>query len=139
MSTCLYRTGHELTDRKVAARHAPSAPDASTGAVGGVIRPRELYGRFEARLGPVTTELTHSVEFAHAVTIFGETSIRLRRAASRLSARVWHAVNLPAGTDVQRLRTHLGSLDRDVRMLTLELERQRTEARRRGDSGSHHD
>jgi hypothetical protein len=38
-----------------------------------------------------------------------------------VSARVWHTVNLPAGTDVQRLRVQIGQLDREVRRLRLQL------------------
>jgi hypothetical protein len=104
----------------------------------GVPGPRDLYSRLEQALGPSTTDLTHSAEFAQLVAFIGDARNRLRRDAGRLSARAWHVVNLPAGTDIQRLRTQLGSLDRDVRMLRLELERQRMEARRRGDSGDQH-
>jgi hypothetical protein len=32
-----------------------------------------------------------------------------------------HACNLPAGTDISRLRRQLGELDREVRRLRLEL------------------
>jgi len=39
-----------------------------------------------------------------------------------VAARVWHLVNLPAGTDVHRLRKQIGALDRDVRRLTFQLE-----------------
>jgi hypothetical protein len=106
----------------------------------GVPGPRKLYSRLEVILGPPTTALTHSGEFAQVVALLGDARNRLRRESLRLSARGWHMLNLPAGTDVQRLRTQLGSLDRDVRMLTLELEleRQRTEVKRRGDSGAQH-
>lgn len=100
----------------------------------GVPGPREVYSRLEDILGPPTTALTHSEEFAHVVAVAGDARNKLRRGVGRLMARAWHVVNLPAGTDVQRLRTQLGSLDRDVRMLRLELERERTEAKRRGDS-----
>jgi uncharacterized membrane protein YciS (DUF1049 family) len=36
--------------------------------------------------------------------------------------RLWHLINLPAGTDVQRLRVQIGALDRQVRRLTLQLD-----------------
>ena len=115
-----------------------AVPAARTDAVMGVPGPRELYSRLEEILGPPTTALAHSGEFAQIVAFLGDARSRLRRKTVRWTARGWHVLNLPAGTDVQRLRTQLGSLDRDVRMLTLELERQRREANRRGDSGAQH-
>jgi hypothetical protein len=104
----------------------------------GIPGPRGLYTRLEESLGPRATALAHSGEFAQLVALLGDARSRLRRETVRLTARAWHSVNLPAGTDVQRLRIQLGSLDRDVRMLTLELERQRREAKQRGDSGAQH-
>jgi hypothetical protein len=100
--------------------------------------PRGFYSRLEEIVGPPTAALTHSEEFVQVVALLGGARSTLRRLSSRLTARGWHALNLPAGTDVHRLRTQLGSLDRDVRMLRLELERQGREARRRGDSGARH-
>jgi hypothetical protein len=43
------------------------------------------------------------------------------RSVNGVSTRAWHLVNLPAQTDVQRLRTQIGALDRDVRRLSLQL------------------
>ena len=60
--------------------------------------------------------------------------MRSRRAWSRsfglstspgaLSARVWHLVNFPAGTDIAQLRAQIGALDREVRRLALHQEQQ---------------
>ena len=104
----------------------------------GVPGPRKLYSLLEEMVGPPTTRFAHSVEFAQVVALLGDARSALRRQTGRLTARGWHALNLPAGTDVQRLRTQLGSLDRDVRMLRLELELQGREAERRGDSETQH-
>jgi hypothetical protein len=38
-----------------------------------------------------------------------------------VTARLWHVANLPAGSDVQRLRVQIGQLDREVRRLRLQL------------------
>ena len=46
----------------------------------------------------------------------------LGNGVNEVAARVWHLVNLPAGTDIHRLRKQIGALDRDVRRLTLQLE-----------------
>ena len=71
---------------------------------------------------PRAEALVHSEAFATVTaTIFG-----VRRAVGNgvngVAARVWHLVNLPAGTDLQRLRQQVGALDRDVRRLSLQLE-----------------
>ena len=49
-----------------------------------------------------------------------------------VAARVWHLVNLPAGTDVHRLRKQIGALDRDVRRLSLQLELEQARTIERG-------
>ncbi|MEO3761400.1 hypothetical protein ABGB19_24370 [Mycobacterium sp. B14F4] len=83
---------------------------------------RKSYDTVEQMLAPVAEKVVHSGEFAQiAAALFG-----VRRAVgdgvNGLAARVWHLVNLPAGTDVHRLRKQIGTLDRDVRRLTLQLE-----------------
>ena len=54
-----------------------------------------------------------------------------RDSARGLTARAWHLVNLPAGSDVGRLRAQIGALDREVRRLGLQLEAERAPERRR--------
>jgi hypothetical protein len=49
----------------------------------------------------------------------------VKDSARGLSARAWHLVNLPAGSDVSRLRAQIGALDREVRRLGLQLEAER--------------
>jgi len=85
---------------------------------------RKSYDALERALAPTTEALVHSGEFTQVTAaLFG-----FRRAVSDgvngVAARVWHLVNLPAGTDVHRLRKQIGALDRDVRRLTLQLELQ---------------
>jgi hypothetical protein len=43
--------------------------------------------------------------------------------ANAIAARLWHLMNLPAGSDLQRLRIQVGALDREVRRLSLQLDR----------------
>ena len=85
---------------------------------------RKSYDALERALAPTAEALVHSGEFTQVTaSLFG-----IRRAVSDgvngVAARVWHLVNLPAGTDVHRLRKQIGALDRDVRRLTLQLELQ---------------
>ncbi|MCB1296360.1 MAG: hypothetical protein KDB67_17030, partial [Gordonia sp.] len=37
------------------------------------------------------------------------------------NAALWHLVNIPAGSDVRKLRRQIGELDYEVRQLRLEL------------------
>jgi hypothetical protein len=90
---------------------------------------RKSYDALERLLAPTAEALVHSGEFAHvAAALFG-----VRRAVGNgvngVAARVWHLVNLPAGTDVHRLRKQIGALDRDVRRLSLQLEQHQNESR----------
>jgi hypothetical protein len=48
-----------------------------------------------------------------------------RSTARDVTARAWHLLNLPAGSDVSRLRAQIGALDREVRRLTVQLEKER--------------
>lgn len=104
---------------------------------------RSLYNRFEQVASPLAIQVTRTEEFATLAALLAGVNKTVRTEVDKLQARVWHAVNLPAGTDVQRLRTQLGALDREVRLLTLELESSRARTRgvnRRGvPSGSEHD
>ena len=106
----------------------------------GLPGPRELYNRFEKVATPLANDLTRSQEFAQAVAVLAGINKTVRAGLGKLAARGWHAVNLPAGTDVKRLRQQLGALDRDFRLLSLELQRaRREETRRGGDARTEHD
>jgi hypothetical protein len=84
---------------------------------------RRAYNAVERNVSPRVESLVHGDEFAHLAA--GMT--RTRRAAgdrvNAIAARVWHLMNLPAGTDLQRLRMQVGALDREVRRLSLQLDR----------------
>ena len=106
----------------------------------GLPGPRDLYNRFEKVATPLANKLTRSKEFAQAVALLADANKTIRGGLGELAARGWHAVNLPAGTDVKRLRQQVGALDRDLRLLTLQLQRERREETRRGgDPGPEHD
>ena len=100
---------------------------------------RDLSNQVE-KLAPLANEVTHSEEFAQAAALLTSVKKVVRTELNKVAARAWHAVNLPAGTDVQRLKQQVGSLDREVRLLSLELQRARKETKRRGvDSRPEHD
>lgn len=56
--------------------------------------------------------------------------------AEGVTARPWHLLNLPAGSDVSRLHTQNGALGREVRRSTVQLEFQRRPAERQRLSGA---
>jgi hypothetical protein len=88
---------------------------------------RRLYDNVERLVTPYANAVTHSNEFVQAAALLSGARKAVKTRADRISAKSWHLLNLPAGTDVQRLRMHVGALDREVRLLTLELRRARSE------------
>ncbi len=89
---------------------------------------RKSYDAVERLLAPPAEALVRTAQFAQfTAALFG-----VRRAVGNgmngVGARVWHLMNLPAGTDVHRLRTQIGALDRDVRRLSLQLEQRQDQS-----------
>ena len=85
---------------------------------------RRLYDNAERTVAPRLESVVQTEHFARATALAGWAQATARAQAAALSARVWHLVNLPSGTDITRLRTQIGALDREVRRLTLRLEQQ---------------
>lgn len=106
-------------------------------------RLRGLYNQVEKLVTPLATQVIGTDEFAKVVAAVTAINKAVRSEADKVQARTWHALNLPAGTDVERLRQQVGSLDRELRLLSLELQRARQQARREakrgGTSGTEHD
>ena len=94
---------------------------------------RRAYDAAEGTVAPRAEALARTNQFARATaTIAGGRRLVSDR-VNGTAARLWHLINLPAGTDVQRLRVQVGALDREVRRLTLQLDhqaRQRDQDRR---------
>jgi hypothetical protein len=91
---------------------------------------RQAYDRFERAVAPPLEAVVRSTEFARAGALAARGRRFVTGRVNGLSRWLWHLVNLPAGTDVQRLRLQIGQLDREVRRLTLQLEMQSGPARR---------
>ncbi|RBY83988.1 hypothetical protein [Blastococcus sp. TF02A-26] len=86
---------------------------------------RQAFDAVEQRVTPHADRLVRTPGFALGVTLLRRTHLLARETVQGVTARAWHLVNLPAGTDVARLRAQLGALDREVRRLTLQLETER--------------
>ncbi len=85
---------------------------------------RRVYDTAERAVAPRLESVVRTEGFARGAALAGWAQATAQAQVEAFSRRVWHLVNLPAGTDVTRLRTQLGALDREVRRLALRLEQQ---------------
>jgi len=93
---------------------------------------RRLYDTAERAVAPHLESVVRSEHFARGTALAGWAQATARARVEALSARMWHLANLPAGTDIARLRTQVGALDREIRRLSLRLEQQAHNAERSG-------
>jgi hypothetical protein len=84
---------------------------------------RRAYDAAERAIAPRVESVVHSPEFVATARWATDARARFRAGFAQAGEGMWHLVNLPAASDITRLRRQLGALDRDVRHLTLELER----------------
>ncbi len=83
---------------------------------------RRTYDSAERAVAPRAEALVRSGEFAKVTAVVVGARRAVGRGVNGVTAMAWHLLNLPAGSDVQRLRVQIGALDRDVRRLSLQLE-----------------
>jgi hypothetical protein len=83
---------------------------------------RRAFDTVEGAVAPRLESLVRTDEYAWVAATATWAQATVRHRISDLSAAAWHLVNLPAGSDVARLRAQVGALDREVRRLTLRLE-----------------
>jgi hypothetical protein len=95
---------------------------------------RQAFDAVERRVTPHADRLVRTPSFAVGAALVRRAQTVASSSAQGVTARAWHLLNLPAGSDVTRLRAQIGALDREVRRLTVQLEtEQRTAtARPRG-------
>jgi hypothetical protein len=74
-------------------------------------------------MSPRVEALVRSDEFARTTAVIARSRRLAGNRVNAIAARLWHLMNLPAGTDLQRLRMQVGALDREVRRLALQLDR----------------
>jgi hypothetical protein len=86
---------------------------------------RQAYDAAERRVTPHADRLVRTPSFAVGAAVLRRAQALARSSAEGVTARAWHLLNLPAGSDVSRLRTQIGALDREVRRLTVQLELER--------------
>jgi hypothetical protein len=86
---------------------------------------RQAFDAAERRVTPRAEEFVRTETFAIGAALVRRATTLARDSARDATTRAWHLLNLPAGTDVSRLRAQVGALDREVRRLTLQLEAER--------------
>ena len=86
---------------------------------------RQAFDAAERAVAPRAEDLVRSEYFSLGVALARRAQTLAGQSVQGLTARAWHLVNLPAGTDINRLRTQIGALDREVRRLTIQLEQER--------------
>ena len=84
---------------------------------------RRAYDAVERNVSPRVEAVVHSDEYATMTAVIASTRHVAGSQVNAVAARLWHLMNLPAGSDVQRLRIQVGALDREVRRLNLQLDR----------------
>jgi hypothetical protein len=95
---------------------------------------RQAYDAVDGRVAPQLESLVQTRQFAQVLSLGLRAQNEAWRMVERRSRRLWHLVNLPAGSDVVRLREQIVTLDRRVRELTRRLEEQSIEETHRAQS-----
>jgi len=84
---------------------------------------RRAYDAVERNVSPRVEAVVHSDEFATMTAVIASTRQVAGSQVNGVAARVLHLFNLPARSDIQRLRRQVGAVDREVRRLNLQLDR----------------
>ena len=96
---------------------------------------RRTYDAVERPVGSRLEVAVQTEQFADVAGLLVRTRAELGRRVERTTRRALHRVNLPAASDVARLREQVTALDRSVRRLeddALQAARRPTRARQRG-------
>jgi hypothetical protein len=91
---------------------------------------RQAYEALERIVEPPLAALARNPDTINALALVDKTSKFVGGAVESVMGGAWHLANLPTRRDVQRLRTQLGQLDREVRRLTVQLELERERNRK---------
>jgi hypothetical protein len=83
---------------------------------------RQAFDVVDRALAPRLESMVQTSGFADALSIGIKLEANLRRRAERQTRRLWHAANLPAGSDIARLRDQVVGLDRQLREVIATLE-----------------
>ncbi len=82
---------------------------------------KRVFDLVDARVSPVINELARSQDVAVLLALGVRAQREFERRAEQVSRRALHLLNLPAGSDVNRLLDHIARLEREVSDLRAEL------------------
>jgi hypothetical protein len=85
-----------------------------------------LWKAFDAAERAAAPKLESAVRtgtFAQALGLAARMDSAVRHGLESRTRRLWHLVNLPAASDITRLRRQVATLDRELRLLNRRLER----------------
>jgi hypothetical protein len=85
----------------------------------------KLVLRLERTVGGPVESAVHSDAYFDLLAELSRTRRRLIDATEGISKRVLHLANLPAGTDIRRVREQLAGVERRLIQLSKELDEQR--------------
>jgi len=85
----------------------------------------KLVLRLERAVGGPVESAVHSDAYFDAVAELNRAQRRLTGAVESVSKRGLHLLNLPAGTDIRRVREQMARMDRRLVQISKELERAR--------------
>jgi len=85
---------------------------------------RPLVDGIDSRITPPANKLVRTNLFADAVAIATRLEVRLRRRMERQSAWLLHQYNLPAATDIRKVRAQLAAVEARLRDVGERLEDQ---------------
>src|SRR4051794_28973623 len=88
---------------------------------------RRAFNALERAVTPRADAVVRADEFAAALASLNRTRTALQRTIDSRTRGIWHFLNLPAGDDVQTLRRQIGELNREIRLLRTEVDRNRRE------------
>ena len=81
--------------------------------------------RAERLVGSRVEDAVHSDTYFDLVAELNRTKAFLTGTVEGISKRLWHLANLPAGTDLRRVREQLSRMERRIVELSKELDEQR--------------
>jgi hypothetical protein len=84
-----------------------------------------LVLRMERKLAGPVESAVHSGTYFDLVAELNRTKAKVTDAVEGVSKRAWHLANLPAGTDIRRVRQQLAGVERRLIQISKELEEQR--------------
>jgi hypothetical protein len=85
----------------------------------------KLVLRAERAIGGPVESAVHSDTYFDLIAELNRAKKRVTNTAEAVSKRVLHLANLPAGTDIRRVREQLARVERQLIQLSKELDEQR--------------